>query len=302
MGTVPVVRHASSLSPLFADRSAQAVASDPADIYKAWADALEDSRPNPNSIHWQTAMFASSDTRIFFVVDGFHSTSVFEKFHWSERIRSLVTAAGCKGTVRAFSYAGYGLNYLPELTRRSLVGHRLTWLDYMNRIRNNQQLIPICFSLGTIVALLGLRAWLNTNPEYPARIVPAVVLVAPAHATSTHLLEGYLERAKRLGEQDTPAAVVEFCEEKSPFRKEAEEILAHIYMKTSIILHILYWPNDLLTPYVPSPLRYGSLIEQAVMEREDLTDPAEAVKKHIKVRNDDTTEKELAKILKGYCL
>lgn len=266
-------------------------------VYKIWADRLENARTTSIKWSWPEARFSQEDLLIYLVTDGVYSTSIHGG-HWSaRRLVDLIKEAECPGTVRAFSYAGYGSHYLPEHTVQPLPKLRSRWVQYIENLGDNQRVIPICFSLGGVVALLGFQEWLKSNPSNPAAVVPVIILVAPAHAASTHLTEGYEEKVDS-GEIDgIPTLIRQLCNPKSRFREETVTTLRNI-PTMGIKLHVLYWPADKLTPYDPD--NFTLIDEHPVMSERPLKRLRDAAKEHMRIQYHQDTETELINILRVY--
>jgi hypothetical protein len=221
----------------------------PADA-KAWAKRLENARAL--TIRWPLAEFSPRESLVYLVGDGTYTTSIHGG-HWANHLQDVLVGPQFPGSIRGFSYSGYGEQYLPEDTAQPLLWLRSVWRETLQRRRAGQRLIPVCFSLGAAVALLGTCDWVDLGEErYPAATIPAIVLVAPAHSPSPTLLAGY----QQLRDEGTlpagiPASLSDLADPRSPVRKEAAGTFGRL-ASVGIQVHVIYWPGDIFTAYEPT--------------------------------------------------
>lgn len=264
----------------------------PPDDARRWAESFEAARAR--SAQWDQATFPRADRLIYLVADGLYSTSV-DSVHWSLKLAGAPAAQELPGTFRAFSYAGYREHYLPHESAQTLETLVDRWDAYLARLRPNQRLIPVCFSLGAAVALVALRRRCALSSI--AESVPAAVLVAPAHAPALELLDGYLAIAGDLGPHGIPVGVRELCNPSNPLRAEAAASLQDL-PRNGIRLHIIFWSADRLTLYTrtASP----GLDEREVLRDKSLDRVRDAAKEHINLRDHLEVTTALCDVLAGY--
>lgn len=263
------------------------------DDARRWAERLESARLT--SSRWRQAAFSRNDELIYLVADGAYSTSVGEGL-WVRKLADADAAVQLPGTFRAFSYASYGEHYLPNETAQSLDVLSARWGTYLEQLRPNQRLIPVCFSLGAAVTLLGLHRRLTSSSD--AERIPAVILVAPAHAPAPELLDGYFDIAGELPPGGgIPTGVRQLCDPDNPVRDEVGAALQAL-PRFGVDLHIIFWPGDRLTPYVPiHSLDRG---EREVLTSKTLTRVQDAAKEHINLRDDPEVTTAICAALAGY--
>lgn len=268
--------------------------------WQRWAPFLERTRPRADV--WPDGQ-VDGPPLVYLFADGIYSAS---HTHWLYSIEDDLRAAGCPGTARAFSYAGIGRPYESVHTRVDIQHAAERYVGYLTRLRSDQRLIAVGFSLGTVVTLLGVTRWLATNPAEPAATLPALVLVAPAHAASPRLLDSYRLWAKEdpsaaSGERRrVPYVARQLAGPSSRVRADARHAFGQI-LEAGLQIHVLYWPADALTPY-ESP---GRAIEDhpnfhpiRVRSEALLSAMPRAVSEHMQVRDHPDTVAQIAHILK----
>jgi hypothetical protein len=161
---------------------------------RRWADRLELARSLGN--RWSLAEFGSYDSLIYLVADGAYSTSI-GPHHWSNQLQDKLADGACPGMVRSFSYFSYGHHYLPDHTVQLPAVLRSAWVATLDHLRPGQRVIPICFSLGAAVAMLGTMDWLSQAADHlekPNQVIDAA-LVARQEFLGTHGLKATVDRA-----------------------------------------------------------------------------------------------------------
>jgi hypothetical protein len=255
--------------------------------WERWAPFLERTRPRADA--WLDGLIDRSPL-IYLFADGVHSAS---HTHWIYRVEDNLRSARLRGVARGFSYAGQGLPYETEHTRQNVRQAVRRYRAYLAALRADQRLVALGFSLGTVVTLLGVADWLRTSPSDPAATVPAVVLIAPAHATAPELLLSY-ERWAAQDETATsgerrrvPYVARQLASISSRVRADAHRSYRSI-LESGIQVHVIHWPHDALTPYrLPDSTieHHPGFHVHPVMARIPLSSIDRAISAHMDVRD-----------------
>lgn len=272
--------------------------------WRHWARYFEGTREFGD--RWPDGHLPNADWRYLFV-DGVHSSS---HVHWIYAIEPEISALGNAGRPCGFSYAGLARPYTTRHTRRA-VNHaaRLFADEYLTKTSTRRRVVPVAFSLGTVVTLLAVRRWLHSAGEGADQALPALVLLAPAHSISPLVLNSYQEYwqsargqgpgSAGAGETRLPRVVRDLADPYSYVRREAADAFAEI-LDAGIDVYALYWPNDAIAPYTrPQGVggTRGNFEEVPVRNAIPLSRLAAAVREHRNIRDDRETTDLILDIL-----
>jgi predicted alpha/beta hydrolase family esterase len=282
--------------------------------WQHWAAFFERMRRGQD--RWEKGEIPKSDL-VYLFVDGFYSSSTA---HWVNVIEPRFDGSGCRGQSCGFSYRGIGKAYNTDDTQKNVRIPARHLADYVRK--SASPVIPIAFSLGTIVTLLGVGQWLQEPDNLPAQHVPAVILIAPAYSASVDLYRSYDHmivedaRKRREVQEKGIAVAVSDPEDDRPMmsipdvirqisggREEIEKTSRQsmeTIVSAGIHLAIIHWPNDALTPYVSENLNLtdqGHFVVHPVREDHPLRGLSFAPSEHIRIRDWKPTVDRLLAIL-----
>lgn len=266
----------------------------PDSVSKLWADEFE--KYYTKGSRWEEGEFSPDGHVFFLAIDGVYTTSLY-KLHWSRKLSQLFKATSYGGIVCGFSHAGYGLHYLPEKTIWRLDWAVAKFADYMGKLREDQTLIPICFSLGAAVAILGLINWRESTSISGAvpNKVPAVILIAPALTPSPALLRGYEQKVSAGELQEIPWPVLQLCPPGSPDRKKLLEAFRTL-PSLGTQLHVIFWEQDRITPYRPGD--WPQVRAYPILSGKPLGNLESAVDEHVAIKGYSETETALMSVIR----
>ena len=147
--------------------------------------------------------------------------------------------------------------------------------------------------------MLGTMDWLSqAGVPSAASVIPAMILIAPAHAPSPALLDGYQQK---LDAGDLPFGIpdslYDLADPTSSVRAEALGAFADL-SRAGIALHVIFWPGDIFTEYHTQFL--AGLTEYQICTDRKLAHPMHAPREHLHLRDDPETTDQLTAILRDY--
>ena len=215
---------------------------------------------------------------------------------WASRLKRSCPAVG-QEAVLAYSYKAPGVHYLQLDTRTSLAEHLRQFRAYVNDIHT--RLIPIGFSLGSNVVLLGAAEAIRQGIN-----IPAVVLIAPAHGPKQELVDEYEEY---FGDRtdDIPRVVYELGPVKSTWRARITTAY-RVLVDSGIQIHVVHSEKDSFASYDPRALMLDrtrfepEAINPHIKVDESRSAGWQSVDYHIRFRDAPETFQKVCEILRKY--
>lgn len=181
------------------------------------------------------------------IVDVYNSRS-------TDSITEHYSEAALGVDVAAYSYAGPGEHFTRADTQQRLELSATLLSLYLPTPDKDNRVVPVGISGGGAVALLGSAKWISASNLLPsdlAKRVPGLILVAPALSPAPEIFAEYEERKvnQRL---PVPECIRQLCNVGSQEWIEVQRELASAFALVQwagIPIYVVYWPNDVLTPY-----------------------------------------------------
>lgn len=216
-------------------------------------ESLTSRSPAPDLPVWPVSQIVLDHCRF---LDGFDSTSMNVQ-PW---INTLTEQCRRNNPhfppVFGFSYRAPGSHYEQTDTWESL--ERYVGLFGAHLALADTQIVPVGFSLGTNVVLVGTAEHLSDL----SAAIPAVVLIAPVHAPDPDFIRQYEEylassdaATEEIGdlpdrpeEEPFPIPILELCAAGTPWRQRIYGAYSHLTAE-QVHVHVIYSPEDLLARY-----------------------------------------------------
>lgn len=177
-------------------------------------------------------------------LDGFGGTSG-QANAWAKQFKDRCTTY--VRPLNVYSYRGPGLPYGHQDSWGPIALHAARFLDHLPHAEC--AVIPIGFSLGCLVAVLGsARHYRDNAPAQP--VLPALILVSPFHNDASTLRNGYRLLARERTEASRglhlaiPPVVAQLAGRRSRERTRLEEAYAALLDQSGTDVHVIYSPRD----------------------------------------------------------